>query len=80
MAIPYRTAKLKSANIFVTAVWDQTAKFNYRQYFWLYGTCFYMHTKFMYICEPCYIHVHVHCRSDLESPDAGGRAMNKGKK
>ena len=26
MAIPYLTAKLKSANIFVMSVWDQTAK------------------------------------------------------
>ena len=25
MAIPYRTAKLKSANIFVMSIWDQTA-------------------------------------------------------
>ena len=37
MAIPYRTAKLKSANIFVMSVWDQTAKFNSCQYFRLYG-------------------------------------------
>ena len=37
MAIPYRTAKFKSANTFVMANWDPTAKFNSRQYFWLYG-------------------------------------------
>ena len=40
MAIPYQTAKLKSANIIVMPVWEQTAKFNSRQYFWLYGTLF----------------------------------------
>ena len=37
MVIPYRTAKFKSANTFVIAVWNPTAKFNSRQYFWLYG-------------------------------------------
>ena len=31
------TAKFKSANIFISAAWDQTAKFNDRQYFRLYG-------------------------------------------
>ena len=31
------TAKFISANIFISAVWDQTAKFNDRQYFQLYG-------------------------------------------
>ena len=36
MAIAYHTAKLKSANIFVMSVWDQTTKFN----FWLYGNQF----------------------------------------
>jgi hypothetical protein len=35
MAIPYRTAKFKSANI--RAILGSTAKFNYRQYFRLYG-------------------------------------------
>ena len=37
MAILYRTAKFKSANILVTAIWGSTAKFNSRQYFQLYG-------------------------------------------
>ena len=37
MAIPYRTAKLKSANAFAMAIWDPTAKFNSLQYFRLYG-------------------------------------------
>ena len=31
------TAKFKSANIFISAAWDQTAKFD-RQYFRLYGS------------------------------------------
>jgi hypothetical protein len=31
------TANFKSANIFAMAILDQTAKFNSRQYFWLYG-------------------------------------------
>ena len=31
------TAKFKSANIFISAAWDQTAKFKDRQYFRLYG-------------------------------------------
>ena len=34
MAIVYQTAKFKSAKI---AIWDPTAKFNYRQYFRLYS-------------------------------------------
>ena len=38
MAIPYQTAKLKSANTFAMAIWDPTAKFNSRQYFQLYGS------------------------------------------
>ena len=37
MAIPYRIAKFKSANIFAIAIWGPTAKFNSRQYFQLYG-------------------------------------------
>ena len=37
MAIPYRTAKLKSVNTFAMAIWDRTTKFNSRQYFRLYG-------------------------------------------
>ena len=38
MAIPYRTAKFKSANILSIAILGSTAKFNARQYFRLYGT------------------------------------------
>ena len=37
MAIPYQTAKFKSANTFAMAIWDPAAKFNSRQYFRLYG-------------------------------------------
>ena len=37
MAIPYLTAKFKSANTFKMAIWDPTAKFNSRQCFRLYG-------------------------------------------
>ena len=37
MAIPYGTAKFKSANILVITIWGSTAKFNSRQYFRLYG-------------------------------------------
>ena len=33
------TAKFKSANIFISAARDQTAKFKDRQYFRLYDTC-----------------------------------------
>ena len=35
MAIPYQTAKFKSANIFVMAILGPTTKFNSHQYFWL---------------------------------------------
>ena len=38
MAIPYRTAKFKSANILPIAILGSTSKFNSRQYFWLYST------------------------------------------
>ena len=34
MAIPYQTAKFKSANIYAIATLGPTAKFNSRQYFW----------------------------------------------
>ena len=37
VAIPYRTAKFKSANIFAMAIRSPTAKFNSRQYFRVYG-------------------------------------------
>ena len=39
MAIPYRTAKFKSANniMLSIAILSSTAKFNFRQYFRLYG-------------------------------------------
>ena len=44
MAIPYRTAKFKSANILPIAILGSTAKFNSRQCFRLYGTsCLYLH-------------------------------------
>ena len=36
-AIPYQTAKFKSANIFSMAILGPTAKFNSRQYFRLYS-------------------------------------------
>ena len=37
MAIPYHTAKFKSANSAKNIIWGKTAKFNDRQYFWLYS-------------------------------------------
>ena len=37
MTIPYRTAKFKSTNVFISAALDHTAKFKDRQYFRLYG-------------------------------------------
>ena len=37
MAIPYQTAKFKSANILAIAILGSTAKFNSRQYFRLYS-------------------------------------------
>ena len=43
MAIPYRTAKFKSANIFAMVILGSTAKFNSRQYFRLYGIMYYMY-------------------------------------
>ena len=43
MAIPYQTAKFKSANILAMAILGPTAKFNSRQYFWLYGITFMLH-------------------------------------
>ena len=38
MAIPYRNAKFKSANILARAILGSTAKFNSRQYFQLYSS------------------------------------------
>ena len=38
MAILYRTAKFKSANIFAMVIWGPTTKFNSCQYFQLYST------------------------------------------
>ena len=38
MAIPYRTAKFKSANILTIAILGLTAKSNSCHYFWLYGS------------------------------------------
>ena len=40
MAILYRTAKFKSANILAIAILSSTARFNSRQYFRLYGNAF----------------------------------------
>ena len=37
MAIPYRTGKIKSANIFTMVILGPTAKFKSRQNFWRYG-------------------------------------------
>ncbi|MCG8620484.1 MAG: hypothetical protein MJE68_00610 [Proteobacteria bacterium] len=37
VAIPYQTARFKSANILAIAILGSTAKFSSRQYFWLYG-------------------------------------------
>ena len=37
MAIPYQTAKFKSANILAMAIWGSTTKFNPHKYFHLYG-------------------------------------------
>ena len=45
MAIPYRTAKFKSANILSIAILGSTAKFNARQYFRLYGIVKIIFTK-----------------------------------
>ena len=42
MAIPYHTAKFKSTNCVKNVVLGQTAKFNDRQYFRLYG---------IFVCE-----------------------------
>ena len=48
------TAKFKSANIIIWAAQDQNAKFNDRQYFWLYGrlsftqTVTFMHVMFFF--------------------------------
>ncbi|MCG8623694.1 MAG: hypothetical protein MJE68_17085, partial [Proteobacteria bacterium] len=44
MAIPYQTAKFKSANILLIAIWSSTTKFNARQYFRLYGIIMYTST------------------------------------
>ena len=45
------TAKFKSANIFISAARDQTAKFKDRQYFRLYGIVFgYSHMIIMVHC------------------------------
>ena len=49
MAIPYRTDKFKSANMFAMAIWEPTAKFNSRQYFRLYSII-HVH-RYMYSLE-----------------------------
>ena len=46
MAIPYRTTKLKSANILIFGL---TAKFNSHQYFWLYGIIYILHGGILYL-------------------------------
>ena len=46
MVILYRTAKFKSANILAITILGSTAKFNSRQYFWLYGILY-------FVCFPC---------------------------
>ena len=38
MAIPYRNAKLKSANIFAVAIWDQPSNLIFANIFRLYGS------------------------------------------
>ena len=53
MAIPYRTAKFKSANILSIAILGSTAKFNARQYFRLYGNCEELFAPFC----PRFIHI-----------------------
>ena len=48
MAIPYRTAKFKSANIFAMAIWGPTAKFNSHQYFQLCSILEYIYHIFIH--------------------------------
>ena len=64
MAIPYRTAKFISANIFAMVILDPTAKFNSRQYFWLYGNsqwtlllcmCIILYTCTLYVTYPVWL-------------------------
>ena len=59
MAIPYRTANFKFANMFAMASWDPTTKLNSRQYFWLYGM----------ICNSC---VSERMRGDIINNNGGG--------
>ena len=51
MVIPYRTAKFKSANTFVMAIWDPTAKFNSCQYFQLYTIFLNLSPSVTYLLE-----------------------------
>ena len=46
MAIPYRTAKFKFANILATAILGSITKFNSRQYFRLYGNNIISHIQY----------------------------------
>ena len=61
MAIPYRTAKFKSANILTIANLGSTVKFNSRQYFLLYNihvhthTHTHPHTLTLSRCQPSYL-------------------------
>ena len=60
------TAKFKSANIFISAARDQTAKFKDRQYFRLYGmllryvhACMHEATKACYMVSICFLSLQV---------------------
>ena len=50
MAIPYRTAKSKSANVHAKVIWDPNVKFNSQQFFRLYGSVFCIH-KIMHVIK-----------------------------
>ena len=49
MAIPFQTAKFKSANTLVMAIWDPTAKFNSCQYFQLYSISAYIYGLLLHV-------------------------------
>ena len=65
MAIPYRTAKYKSANIFVMSIWGLTAKFNFRHYFRLYTIAVVPSTKTVVVSVSCLGSWHNSCQSNL---------------
>ena len=58
MAIPYRTAKLKSTNTFAMAIWDPTAKFNSCQYFRLYSIIYVAWSSLLSISIKVDMHTH----------------------